>query len=117
MNCIKKLTVPDVGNVRAPLQVFGNGVKIDKEAREEEHRYGCDWTHEGCHLWNKIAVFNEINWLNEISFQQILTRVLSRFSIALLYHCHSHNGQFKKKDQNSLHPTQNSKQADPQMSQ
>lgn len=45
-----ELKLPDIGDIRAPLKVFGNGVKVDKKAREEEHRYGCDWTHKGCHL-------------------------------------------------------------------
>lgn len=44
---------PDIRHIRAPLQVFGDGVKIYKEAREQKHRNSGDWTHKRGHLWTE----------------------------------------------------------------
>lgn len=46
---------PDVGDVGAPLQVGGDGLEADEEAREEQDGDGGDGTHKGGHLGSTAA--------------------------------------------------------------
>lgn len=47
---------PDIRHIGAPLQVLGDGVKIYKEAREQKHWNGGNWTHKRGHLGQNTRI-------------------------------------------------------------
>ena len=65
------------------MQVLGDGVKVDKESREQEHWDGCDWAHEGRHLERGKFSYSQNNTTTPLKSGKVSESVCRS---RLLYH-------------------------------